>query len=71
MQRLREKRKQTGMKAYELWLDPDTAAVLAQLKRPGESLARVIRRAILALQVQDTPGPARASVERPKRRRAH
>ena len=48
MQRLREKRKQTGMKAYELWLDPDTAAVLAQLKRPGESLARVIRRAILA-----------------------
>jgi hypothetical protein len=71
MQRLREKRKQAGMKAYELWLDPDTAAVLAQLKHPGESLTRVIRRAVLALQVQDTPGPARASLERPKRGRAH
>jgi hypothetical protein len=65
MQRLREKRKQAGVKVYELWLDPNTAALLAQLKHPGESLTRVIRRVLLALQVQDTPGPARASVERP------
>lgn len=71
MQRLREKRKQAGMKAYELWLDPNTAALLAQLKHPGESLTRVIRRAVLALQAQDTPGPPRASLERPKRGRAH
>lgn len=71
MQRLREKRKQAGMKAYELWLDPNTAALPAQLKHPGESLTRVIRRALLALHVQDTPGPARASLERPKRGRAH
>lgn len=51
MQRLREKRKQAGMKAYELWLDPNTAALLAQLTHPGESLTRVIRRALFALQV--------------------
>ena len=71
MQRLREKRKQAGMKAYELWLDPDTAAVLAQLKHPRESLTHVIRRAVLTLKAQDTPGPAQASVERPERGRGH
>jgi hypothetical protein len=71
MQRLREKRKQAGMKAYEMWLDPDTATLLAQLKHPGESLTRVIRRALLALQVQETPGPARESLERRKRGRSH
>ena len=71
MQRLREKRKQAGMKAYELWLDPDTAALLAQLKHPGESLTRVIRRALLTLKAQDTPGPARASLECPERGRVH
>jgi hypothetical protein len=58
MQRLRGKRKQAGMKACELWLAPDTAAVLAQLKHPGESLTRVIRQALLTLKAQDTPGPA-------------
>jgi hypothetical protein len=58
MQRLREKRKQAGMKAYELWLDPDTASVLARLRYPRESLTHVIRRAILTLRAQDRPGPA-------------
>ena len=51
MRRFQENRKQAGMKAYELWLDPDTAALLAQLTHPGESLTRVIRRALFALQV--------------------
>jgi hypothetical protein len=71
MQRLRKKRKQAGMKAYELWLDPDTVAVLAQLKHPRESLAHVIRRAVLTLKAQDRPEPAPASVERPARGRGH
>jgi hypothetical protein len=44
MQCLREKRKQAGMKAYELWLDPDTAAVLAQLKHPGRHYAAALSR---------------------------
>jgi hypothetical protein len=71
MQRLREKRKQAGMKAFELWLDPDTAAVLTQLKLPRESLTHVIRRALLTLKAQDTPGPAQASLECPERRQIH
>ena len=71
MQRLRKKRKQAGMKAYELWLDPDTAAVLVQLKHPGESLTHVIRRAILMLKAQDTSGATHASLEWPERGRAH
>src|SRR5262245_22919776 len=61
MQRMREKRKQAGMKAYELWLDPDTATLLIQLKQGGESLPRLIRRALLTLKAQNTPGPAQAS----------
>ena len=71
MQRLRDKRKQAGMKAYELWLDPDTAVVLAQLKHPGESLTCVIRRAILTLKAQDVSGPAQASLGCPERKRIH
>ena len=71
MQRLREKRRQAGMKAYELWLDPDTAAVLTQLTHPGESLTHVIRRAVLTLKAQETPEPAQASVERPARGHSH
>jgi ribosomal protein L2 len=71
MQRLREERKQAGMKAYELWLDPETAAVLAQLKHPRESLTHVIRRAVLTLKAQDMPEPAQASVERPARGQGH
>jgi hypothetical protein len=70
-QRLREKRQQAGMHAYELWLDSDTAAVLAHLKHPGASLTCVIRRAVLTLKAQDMPGPAQMSVECPKRGRVH
>lgn len=55
MQRMRERRKQAGWQPYELWLPPDTAAVLAQLKQPGESLHDVVHRALLALQAQEAP----------------
>jgi hypothetical protein len=63
----RHQRKQAGMKAFELWLDADTAALLAQLKQPGESLQAVIRRALLALQAQATQESTSAVMERPER----
>jgi hypothetical protein len=66
-QRLREKRKQAGMTAYELRLDPETAAVLARLKHPRESLTHLIRRAVLTVKAQDMPEAAEVSVERPAR----
>jgi hypothetical protein len=52
MQRLRERRKQDGWQQYELWLDPETAALVTHVKQPGESLQAVIHRALLALQRQ-------------------
>ena len=70
-QRLREKRKQAGMTAYEPWLDPETAAALARLKHPRESLTHVIRRALLTLKAQDMPEPAQASVEHLERGQDH
>jgi hypothetical protein len=71
VQRLRERRKQAGWQPYELWLPPDTAAVLAQLKQPGESLHDVVCRALLALQAQGGQGPVPESEERPTHGRAH
>jgi hypothetical protein len=71
VQRLRERRKQAGWQPYELWLPPDTAAVLAQLKQPGESLHDVVHRALLALQAQDGQGPVPEPQQRPTRGRAH
>jgi hypothetical protein len=58
VQRLRERRKEQGWHAFELWLAPDTATLLTQLKQPGEALHDIVRRALLALQAQDTQGPA-------------
>ena len=55
MQRLREKRKQAGWQQHEIWLDPDTVARVARVKRPSESLHNVIRRALLALEAGDGP----------------
>ena len=56
VQRLRERRKQAGMKAYELWLDAPTAELLAELKQPGEALHETVGRALRALQGQSTQG---------------
>jgi hypothetical protein len=52
VQRLRERRKQAGWQPYELWLPPDTATLLTQLKEPGEALHDTVGRALQALQAQ-------------------
>jgi hypothetical protein len=56
VQRLRERRKQAGWQPYELWLPPDTAARLSELKQPGEALHDTVGRALQALQSQDAQG---------------
>jgi hypothetical protein len=49
VQRMRERRKQAGWLQYELWLDPASAALIDQLKQPGESLSGMVQRALQAL----------------------
>jgi hypothetical protein len=71
VQRLRERRREQGWEAYELWLPPDIAAVLTQLKQPGEALHGIIRRALLALQAQDRQEPAHGRPEHPEHGQAH
>jgi hypothetical protein len=62
VQRLRERRKREGWAQYELWLDADTAALLARVRQPGESLQAVIHRALQALEQPAAPAqPVRAS----------
>jgi hypothetical protein len=53
VQRLRERRKQTGWVQHELWLDPESAARSAKLRQPAESLTDVVRRALRALEAQE------------------
>jgi hypothetical protein len=54
-QRLREKRKAEGMKAYEVWLDTDGQTRLATLRQAGESVDAVIGRALAALEHLASP----------------
>jgi hypothetical protein len=49
VQRLRERRKQAGWQPYELWLDPETSALLIELKQPGEAVHALVRRALRTL----------------------
>jgi hypothetical protein len=73
VQRLRERRKQADWQAYELWLPPETAAVLAALKAPREALHETIGRALAALQAQGTmpaPTPMSGEVLTPAQRKA-
>jgi hypothetical protein len=67
VQRLRERRKQAGWQPYELWLPPDTAALLTELKQPGEALHSTVGRALRALQAQDRQGPAHKPQIHPER----
>jgi hypothetical protein len=53
--KLRSKRRQAGMKALELWLPPDTAALVEHVKRPDESFSELVGRALHAL-AQDAQG---------------
>jgi Recombinase len=56
MERLRQKRRAQGERAIEVWLDPASAARLADLRRPGESDSGVIRRALTALEARQANG---------------
>jgi hypothetical protein len=47
--RFRHKRQQAGMRAYELWLVPETAALVEHVKRPDESFSALVGRALRAL----------------------
>ena len=67
VQRLRQKRKQAGWQRHEVWLDPDTVALVERVKQPSESLHSVIRRALLTLEAQDTQEPVSEPIERPER----
>ena len=55
VQRLREKRRQSGMKAFEVWLLPE---MVERLKQPHESVSQLMARALTTLQAQETPEPA-------------
>jgi hypothetical protein len=57
VQRLRQRRKEHGWQPYELWLPPETAALLTQLKPPGEALHETVGRALRALQALQEPVP--------------
>jgi hypothetical protein len=67
VQRMRERRKQAGWQPYELWLPPNSAALLAELKAPGEAVHDTIGRALRALQAQDAQGPVHEPQARPER----
>jgi hypothetical protein len=49
VQRLRERRKQAGWELYDIWLDPETSALLIELKQPGEAVHALVRRALRTL----------------------
>jgi hypothetical protein len=49
-QRLRDKRRAEGMKAFEVWLDTDGQHRLATLRQAGETVDMVISRALTALE---------------------
>jgi DNA-binding NarL/FixJ family response regulator len=51
--RLRAKRKAKHWQSFELWLSPDSAALLTELKQPRESLSKVVDRALRNLRTQD------------------
>jgi hypothetical protein len=65
--RFRHKRQQAGMKAYELWLAPETAALVEHVKRPDESFSELVHRALHALareQQGDHAGETLSPVQR-------
>jgi hypothetical protein len=56
--KFRRQRRQAGMKAVEVWLRPDTAALIAHVKQPHESVSQLMDRALQALAQQaGVPGP--------------
>jgi 5-methylcytosine-specific restriction endonuclease McrA len=62
MQRFRQRRRAEGARTMEIWAEIETQALIAQLKRPTESLSELVRRALLTLatqQARDEPRPPR------------
>ena len=56
-QRYRERRRQSGAKPYELWLDPDWQALVDTLQRSEESLSDLVGRALRTL-THETMAPS-------------
>jgi hypothetical protein len=52
MAKMRQERRRLGWQAVELWLPPEDAALVADLKQPGESLTALIGRALRSLKTQ-------------------
>ena len=69
VQRLRERRKRAGWQPYEGWLDPETAALLIELKQPREAVHALVRRALRTLAQVEHGGYAGDAVS-PVQRKA-
>jgi hypothetical protein len=56
MKRMRERRLQEGWQTYQVWLRGEDAALLLELKQPGENLSETFARGLHALKAQATQG---------------
>jgi hypothetical protein len=58
--RLRQRRRDAGLKAVLVWLTPAGQAAMAALRQPGETLDAVVNRALVTLQQGLTNGTSPA-----------
>jgi len=56
VQRLRQRRKAQGWQPFDLWLSPDDAGLLTEIKQPGEPLHELIGHALRALRTLRAQG---------------
>jgi hypothetical protein len=56
-QRLRQRRREAGWKAYEVWLDATGQDLLEKLRQPGESVDTVLQRSLRGLQAETSLVP--------------
>jgi len=49
-QRMRERRRQAGLKAALVWLSPEAQAAMAAPRQPGETIDAFVNRALVTLQ---------------------
>src|ERR671925_1654492 len=56
-QRLRQRRREAGWKAYEVWLDATARDLVEKLRQPGESVDAVLQRALRGLQAETSLVP--------------
>jgi hypothetical protein len=61
-QRLRQRRRDAGLKAALVWLTPEAQAAMAALRQPGETVDACFNRALVTLQqvtqVETSPVPS-------------